>query len=332
MAVHGAAACQGCLLSIEGTDDPHLAEGGIAREVIQALSLEPKELPTKLFYDRDGSILFEQITAQDEYYPTRCEQSIMHQYSPEIAALLGQRPLIVEYGAGSSLKTRLLLDEVDMPATYVPVDISGEFLNKSSRKLSNEYSELEVIPVTADFTADFKLPARLPRHNRRVAYCPGSTIGNQKAPQAVQMLDRMARQIGKGGYVLIGIDLVKPRDTLERAYNDAAGVTAKFNLNILNHINRRLGTNFQIANFRHSAKFDEQQNCIVMKLVSKQDAEVAVNGSTFALREGEEIITERSHKYTNESFAQLAEQASLKPVQNWTDSKGWFGVHLLEHC
>ena len=318
-------------MSADPQDDPHLAKRQLAADVADARALEPKELPTKLFYDKSGSLLFEQITELKEYYLTRCEREIMHNHSAEMAEMMGPMPLILEYGSGSSLKTRLLLAELEPPATYLPVDISGEFLDKEARKLRREYPELQIMPLTADFTADFNLPRKLPRHKRRIAYCPGSTIGNQKGPQTVKMLQRMARQVGPNGYALLGIDMVKPKEPLEKAYNDAAGITARFNLNILRHINSRLDADFNVGNFSHRAYYDEEQACIVMKLVCNQASEVAVNGRTFSFSQGEEVITERSHKYTRDSFEALAEQAGLKTVKHWTDRSNWFGVHLLAH-
>lgn len=303
--------------------------GGIADEVLELFSREQKELPTKLFYDQRGSMLFEQITQLPEYYPTQCELEIMKHHSPEMARLMGDNPLILEYGSGSSLKVRLLLDEIKPPAIYIPLDISDQHLLKSGKKLMSEYPNLTIIPTVADFTTDITLPAGLPQHGSQVAYCPGSTIGNFKPDAAVNYLQSVARTVGKGGYALIGIDLVKPRDVLERAYNDSRGITAKFNLNILLHINRALGTNFDVSNFGHVAEYDEDRQCIVMKLVAREECTVSVNGTDFHLERGEEIITERSHKYTETSFRALASQASFSPIKSWTDSRGWFSVQLL---
>jgi len=298
-------------------------------EVWAGLSHPQKTLPCKYFYDERGSALFESICELPEYYPTRTELSIMETHAPAMAALLGARCLLVEYGSGSSRKTRLLLDRLQDAAGYVPIDISREALTESASALAANYPAIEVLPVCADYTEPFELPRSRLAPARRGVYFPGSTIGNFTPPQAQRFLARMARVAGPFGAVLIGVDLKKERATLERAYDDAAGVTAAFNQNLLVRINRELGGDFDLARFRHHARYDENAGRVEMHLVSSVAQTVRVAGRPFWLAAGETIHTENSYKYDLANFAALAVGAGLAVREVWTDERRRFSVQYL---
>ncbi|MBC8069499.1 MAG: L-histidine N(alpha)-methyltransferase [Deltaproteobacteria bacterium] len=309
-------------------DDAERERARFLDEVRRGLSRTHKTLPTEFLYDARGSQLFDAICELPEYYPTRTELAIMREHMPAIAAALGSGITLVEYGSGSSLKTRLLLDELSSIAAYVPVDISREHLMGAAASLRREFPGLRVEPVCADFTSAFDVP--VPRSaGRRVVYFPGSTIGNFEPEAAAGLLRQMARIAGDDGGLLVGVDLRKPVAVLEPAYNDAAGVTAAFNLNLLRRIDRELGGDFDLSRFEHRAYFDEQHGRIVMTLVSRCAQLVTVGGQRFRFAEGETIRTEYSHKYTLEGFAALAGQAGLRVEQVWTDPQQWFSVQLL---
>jgi dimethylhistidine N-methyltransferase len=298
-------------------------------DVLVGLSQTPKRLPCKYFYDRRGSMLFDAICAQPEYYLTRTEQHIMQRHSQEVAAELGPAVALIEFGSGSSIKTNYLLKHLERPATYVPVDISREHLLSTAERLQREFSDLKIQPVCADFTADFELPAACDEALRRVVYFPGSTIGNFEPTSAVRLLNRIARLCGPGGGLVVGIDLVKDPATLERAYNDAAGVTAEFNLNLLMRINRELRANLDLDAFEHVAIYDDRLQRMDIRLVSRRDQQVRVNGNTIDFREGEAIHTEYSHKYTIDRFTRLAREAGLKLRRSWSDEQRYFSVLYL---
>jgi dimethylhistidine N-methyltransferase len=305
---------------------------GVARfreEVWAGLGLPQKTLPCKYFYDARGSELFEAICDLPEYYPTRTELAIMERSAGAMADRLGERCLLVEYGSGSSRKTRLLLDRLRDPAGYVPIDISRAALSASARALGVAYPTLDVLPVCADYTAHFELP-----HPRRPAarcgvYFPGSTIGNFTPAQAQRFLAHMARVAGAGGALLIGVDLKKDRATLERAYDDAAGVTAAFNRNLLLRINRELAGDFELDRFVHRAHYDERAGRIEMHLVSERAQTVSVAGRRFSFAAGETIHTENSYKYDVVQFAALASSAGLWVREVWTDPERLFSVQYL---
>src|ERR1700736_2253685 len=298
-----------------------------AGEVIGDLSQHPKRLSPKYFYDATGSELFEQITLLPEYYPTRTELAILRDRGQAISAIVPKGAALVEFGAGATTKVRLLLSECAFDA-YVPVDISGDFLKAQADILSQDFPRLEVYPVAADFTAPFALPdpiAAMPK----VGFFPGSTLGNFEPHEACAFL-RSAREIlGNGAQMIIGVDLEKNERALYDAYNDAAGVTARFNLNVLVRINRELGGNFDLSGFRHRAIYNRERHRIEMHLISRKTQTVRVLGRSFSLRAGESIHTESSYKYSLERFTALARGSGWTPLKSWTDQDQMFSVHAL---
>jgi dimethylhistidine N-methyltransferase len=306
------------------------AQAASLKEVLRGLLSPQKELPCKLLYDEVGSDLFEQITALDEYYPTRAEMRIMRTAAPEIAARLGTRCLLVEYGSGSSTKTRIVLEHLQEPAGYVPIDISREVLQRSAERLSETFPRLRVVPVCADYTAPFELPRLVGKSARRVAYYPGSTIGNFVPNDARRFLSRIAEVCGPGGGLLIGVDLKKDPLMLHRAYNDALGITAAFNLNVLTRLNRELGANFSVEQFRHYAFYNPVFARVEMHLVSLTDQVVRVGGTSIRFERSESIWTEASYKYNLGDFARLAASAGWRVEQVWTDDRRLFSVQYLE--
>jgi dimethylhistidine N-methyltransferase len=299
-------------------------------EVLRGLSRPRKRLPCKFLYDERGSRLFERICDLEEYYPTRTEQAIMRRYAHAMAAAAGSNCLLIEYGSGSSLKTRILLDHLPSPAGYVPIDISRAHLLHSARALAVSYPHVPVLPLCGDYTLPLALPAGCDRAARRVAYFPGSTIGNFEPPQAVRFLSRVRDLCGKGGGLLIGVDLTKPPHILHAAYNDAAGVTAEFNLNLLCRINRELGADFDLGAFAHYAIYNPRPGRIEMHLVSLAQQTVRIGrDDAFRFARGEGIHTESSYKHTLEGFARLAQRAGYHVQQVWTDDRAWFSVQYL---
>ena len=289
-----------------------------------------KTLPCKYFYDATGSKLFDRICALEEYYPTRTELGILRTHAPAMATALGAELLLVEYGSGSSVKTRLLLDRLSRPVAYVPVDISREHLMETVWALRLDYPTLVVEPVCADFNAPFALP-RLPRADaRRAVYFPGSTIGNLSGAGAIALMAGVARLVGRGGAFLVGVDLRKDPRVLERAYDDAEGVTAAFNLNLLARLNRELDADFELGQFSHRATWVESASRIEMHLVSNVAQVVHLDGAEIRFGKGETICTEHSHKYSLESFARLARRAGLAVRRVWTDAAQQFSVQYLE--
>jgi len=297
--------------------------------VLQGLLDSRKELPSKYFYDEVGSQLFEQICELDEYYLTRTELSIMQANTHEIASLLGPNCLLIEYGSGSSTKVRMLLDALQDPAGYVPIDIAKEQLLHSAASLAQAYPELEVLPVCADYTSNFELPLPGKPVLRRVAYFPGSTIGNFDREPAKQFLKQIARVCQSGG-LLIGVDLKKDFNILHRAYNDSQGVTAQFNKHLLVRINQELDANFQLNQFGHYAFYNPGQSRIEMHLVSLKNQAVRIGDIEIAFKLGESIWTESSYKYTPEEFAQLAATAGFTVERVWTDPRQFFSVQYLK--
>ena len=299
-----------------------------ARDLLAGLSAHPKRLPPKHFYDATGSHLFERITALPEYYPTRTELGILADQAEEIASFISDGAALVEFGSGSSTKVRLLLEKLPRLGAYVPVDISAEFLESEAARLREEFPHLTVAPVAADFTRPFALPSSLARH-ALAGFFPGSTIGNFEPAAARDFLQMAARMLGPRAVFVVGVDLVKDRRILEAAYDDAEGVTAQFNLNVLARANRELGANFELAAFTHRAFYDAERHRIEMHLVSRRAQTVRVLGRSFALAAGESIHTENSYKYGVEAFTSLAGEAGWRSAAVFLDNDGLFSVHVL---
>jgi len=297
-------------------------------EVCASLGQNAKSLSPKFFYDEKGSQLFEAITELEEYYPTRTELALFDAYLPEIASLIGKDSCVIEYGSGSTLKIRKLLQALS-PSAYVPVDISKDYLLGTATALSEDFSELGVFPVCADFTQDMELPVQVGDLNR-VGFFPGSSIGNFEPAQAREFMRQVGTTLGSDGYFLIGVDCKKDPLVLQRAYADAAGVTAAFNLNALVHLNRELGSNFQLGNFQHMARYNEVQGCIEMFLRSLCDQRVNIAGNTFDFKVGELLHTENSYKYSPLEFLALAESADFRCLKYWLDKDEYFGLYLLQ--
>ncbi|HEX7020963.1 MAG TPA: L-histidine N(alpha)-methyltransferase [Gemmatimonadaceae bacterium] len=304
--------------------------GGVAlrHEVLRGLLSTPKTLPPKLFYDATGAALFERICTLPEYYLTRDELHILEVRAGAIAELAGPRCALVEYGSGAGVKIRLLLDALDDPAAYVPIDISGEQLASVAGDIAAEYPELRVHPVCADYTAPLVLPP-LRDVARRVAFFPGSTIGNFHPTEAAAFLHRIRRTVGDRGALVIGVDRVKSAAALNAAYDDAQGVTAAFNLNILARINRDLAADFRLDQFAHRAFFNEEASRIEMHLVSLAQQTVTVAGTRARVDRGETIWTESSYKYDRASLDQLVTSAGFSTTRLWTDPSDQFWVAFL---
>ena len=298
-------------------------------ELLRGLSRRPKSIAAKFFYDETGCQLFDEICRLDEYYLTRTEMRILREKAAEICALFGPDCRLIEFGSGSNAKTRILLDHLHAPAAYVPVDIALEHLLRSSAKLARAYPELCITPVCADFTTAFTLPDMPCPVRRTVAFFPGSTIGNLEPAEAENFFRRISLLCGRGGGLLIGVDLKKDRLTLERAYNDARGVTARFNLNLLTRINRSFGAAIRPEKFQHHAFYNEEFGRIEMHLVSLVEQTIQLNGTTFSFQEGEHVVTEHSYKYSVDEFAKLAERSGWAVKRLWTDDASLFSVHYL---
>jgi dimethylhistidine N-methyltransferase len=298
----------------------------LSDEILAGLSHSPRQLPCKFFYDEQGAHLFRQICELPEYYITRTEIKILRLHGREIAAALGPQIELIGLGTGAGTKTRILLEELDRPAVYVPIDISKEQLEKSSDRFRKMFPDLQILPVAADYLEPFELP--LPRHlsSRSVVYFPGSTIGNFEPDDACEFLSRLVDLVGEGGGLLIGVDLQKDRHLIEAAYNDSAGVTAKFNKNLLARINRELGADFNLAHWQHYAVYNQSQGRIEIYLISEIAQTVTIGDSSYQFRAGEKILTEYSYKHTIGGFTMLARQAGFEFQQVWTDDERWFGV------
>lgn len=299
-------------------------------DVLTGLSGPVKTLPCKYLYDDRGSRLFDQICDLPEYYPTRTELGILRRHVGAMADALGEECLVIEYGSGSGLKTPLLLERLRHPAGYVPVEISRDHLMASAAALGRRFPRLEVLPVWADFTGEFEVPATRRVPQRKAVFFPGSTIGNFGPADAVRLMEGVARRCGPGGGFLVGVDLRKSKAVLEPAYDDAAGVTAAFNKNLLVRINRELGADFDVDQFDHRAVFNDRDSRVEMHLVSRRRQAVHLDGATIWFAAGESICTEYSYKYSPEAFADMARAAGLRVRQVWTDEAGWFSVQYLE--
>ena len=295
-------------------------------EILDGLGQPVKQISPKFFYDDAGSKLFDAITELPEYYPTNTELGIMRDNIGEIAALVGEQASLIEFGSGSSRKTRTLLGALPRLAAYVPVDISSDHLMETAEKVKDEFPHIQVLPVVADFTQAFQLPSPDVMPVKNIVYFPGSTIGNFSSADAAELMRVMHQEAGENGALLIGVDLQKDTTILEHAYNDSAGVTAKFNLNVLRRINREFGGTFDLAGFSHRAVYNEDKGRIEMYLDSVRDQSVQLGGTTFEFAEGESINTELSHKYTLEGFAAMADAAGFRVGKVWMDAEKLFSV------
>ena len=295
-------------------------------EILEGLSRTQKSLSPKFFYDARGSKLFDDICELPEYYLTRTELAIMRAHIDDMAALVGPQASLIEFGSGSSLKTRILFDGLDRLAAYVPVDISREHLMTAAASLAADYPDIEVWPVLADFIQPFELPSPSVMPLRNIVYFPGSTIGNFSPEKAHSLLTVMHEEAGEDGALLIGVDLQKDKAVIERAYNDSAGVTAEFNLNVLSRINTEFGANFDLALFRHHALYNEEHGRIEMYLISECEQTVRIGHRSFSFEKGESILTEHSHKYTLEQFGNMAHRAGFAVDTVWTDPEALFSV------
>lgn len=300
------------------------------QEILGGLSKPQKQISPKYFYDENGSRLFDEICVQPEYYPTRTELGIMQARIDDIVDLVGPQASVIEFGSGSGLKTRLLLSHLPDLAAYVPVDISRETLGHAAESLAADFPDVEVLPVCTDFTQPFELPTPSVMPQSNLVFFPGSTIGNFAADEAQALLQVMREEAKDDGALLIGVDLVKPTEIIEPAYNDVAGVTADFNLNVLERLNREHDANFSLKAFRHNAVYDAENRRIEMRLVSLVKQRVRVAGEDFDLEHGEYIVTEHSHKYSLGQFESMAETAGFSVRAVWTDKENLFSVQYLQ--
>jgi L-histidine Nalpha-methyltransferase len=302
------------------------ATSDLLLDVIVGLSAEPRALPCKYFYDERGAALFQKICELPEYYITRTEIDILDRYRAEIASQLGSNIELIGLGTGAGTKTRILIEALNEPAAYIPVDISEKQLRKSTAFFRKIFPRLEILPVCADYLQPVVIPS--PRHKatRNVVYFPGSTIGNFEPNEALEFLRRIANVSGRGGGLLIGVDLQKDPNVIEAAYNDSAGVTAEFNLNLLAHINRDTGADFDLSRWQHRAIYNSEAGRIELYLISTTDQTVHIGDREFRFRAGEKILTEHSYKHTPEGFIELAGQAGFDFAKLWTDDARLFGV------
>ena len=301
-----------------------------AADVLNGLAATPKRLSPKYFYDDAGSLLFERITELPEYYPTRCELAILRTHAADIVKLIPPGAALVEFGSGSTKKARILLRAARELGCYVPVDICGEMVEREAAELRHDFPSLDVLPVTADFTRSFTLPQAALTAPVRVGFFPGSTIGNFEPHEAAAFLAHAARMLGSDAVLIIGVDLIKPTEVLKAAYNDKAGVTAMFNLNLLKRINRELGGTFNLDCFEHHAIYNRERNRIEMHLASLKRQKVKVAGECIDFRAGETIHTENSYKYSVESLAALARGAGWLPAGGWTDPDKYFSIQAFK--
>ena len=304
------------------------ADPAFRADVIDGFTRRPRAVPARWFYDRRGSELFEEITDLPEYYPTRTETALLKSIAPEVAALIGGGRAVVEFGSGSSVKTPILLEAV-APACYVPIDISGDFLRDSSRVLTERFPELLVLPLEGDFLQPLALPSETKWH-AKLGFFPGSTIGNMIPFSSTNLLRAMRQMLGEGAMLLIGMDRIKDTDVLERAYNDAAGVTAAFNLNLLERINRELDGTIPVDAFRHRAIWNDDRARIEMHLEATRDVDFTIERHSFSVAQGEMIHTENSHKYGPREARLLLRAGGWTPIAEWTDPEGLFALYLAE--
>ena len=299
-------------------------------DVLEGLHAIPKQLPAKYFYDAAGSRLFERITELPEYYPTRTEMRILRRHATDIAHLIPSGAALIEFGSGSSKKARILLKAAAPKlAAYVPVDICGEMIEQEAAELRIDFPQLKVLPVTADICKPFDLPREAKAAPARIGFFPGSTIGNFEPHEAAGFLRNAANILGRGAALIVGVDLIKSAEVLNAAYNDAEGVTAQFNLNLLIRINRELGGTFRLDTFEHHAFYNRERRRVEMHLASLKRQKVKVAGDTIDFRAGETIHTENSYKYSDESLAALARGVGWLPAGGWTDSRKYFSLQTF---
>ena len=315
---------------LERVDFHEIQREAFRADVLAGLTRPRKTLPSRWLYDDRGSELFEKITGLPEYYPTRTETGILRGNAAEIAAFAGSGAVLVEYGAGAGVKTEILLGALENPALYVPVDIAGDFLVTAAERIERRFPYIEIRPVVADFTSDFDLPSDLPRLPPRVAFFPGSTIGNLARPEAIALLACMRDHVGGTGRAVVGVDLKKDVGRLLAAYDDAAGVTAAFNLNLLARINRELGGDFALDGFRHEARWNETTSAVEMHLVSLKEQTVSVAGREVRFEAQETVHTEDSRKYDVAGFERLADAAGWTVERLWSDPERLFAVFGLK--
>ena len=310
---------------------PQSAEDQFAADVLAGLGTTPKRLPPKYFYDAEGSALFEAITELPEYYPTRCEMTILRDHAGDMAKLIPDGAALVEFGSGSSKKARILLGAAaDKLAAYVPVDICREMIEQEAVELRPDFPGVKVLPVTADITQMFALPGEAKAAPVRVGFFPGSTIGNFEPHEAAAFLRHAGKILGSGARLIVGVDLIKPAEVLNAAYSDAEGITAKFNLNLLVRINRELGGTFKLECFEHHAFYNRERHRVEMHLASLKRQKVKVAGETIEFRAGETIHTENSYKYSVEKLSALARGAGWRPLAVWTDARKYFSIQAFE--
>jgi dimethylhistidine N-methyltransferase len=310
-------------------DDRHPDVDDTLDTVRRGLAAKQKKLPSRLFYDERGSALFEAICEQPEYYLTRTEIAIMRDHAGDIAETLGHDVRLVEYGSGSGIKTRMLLEHLETPVAYVPVEISRTALMESVAELATRFPDVPMQPVCADFTQPLRLPVASRSPRRTVIYFPGSTIGNFETKEAIRILRQMRTEMSDGGGIIVGVDLKKDPADIEAAYNDAAGVTREFTLNMLVRLNREIGTDFDVEAFRHRARYNALAGRIETALVSTKRQDVHVGHDVFAFREDEAMQVEYSCKYSLEDFAQMASKAGLAVEKVWMDADQKFSVQYL---
>ncbi len=298
-------------------------------DVINGLSQVQKTIPCRWLYDERGSELFEDITVQPEYYPTRTETGILSQYAAEIADHVGPHATVVEYGAGASVKTRILIDALEELSTYIPIDISAEFLQTSAALLQEDYPDLNIEPVVADFLSTVDLPEKS-AEGARVGFFPGSTIGNLESSEITGFMQRAREDLGAGAQFVLGADLKKDPNILIPAYDDSAGITSEFNLNLLRRINTELDANFDVASFNHEARWNNDDARIEMHLVSEQDQSVEISGKTFDFRQDETIHTENSRKFEIDALKTLIGQCGWRMADSWVDKDSLFSVLLFK--
>jgi dimethylhistidine N-methyltransferase len=314
------------LTAMQPVSEVRQAGSDFFSDIIAGLSSDPRTLPCKYFYDELGAALFQKICELPEYYITRTEIDVLDRHRAEIAWQLGANIELIGLGTGAGTKTRILIEALEKPAAYIPVDISEKQLRKSTALFGKIFPDLEILPVCADYLQPVIMPS--PRHKaaRNVVYFPGSTIGNFEPNEALEFLQRIAKVSGQGGGLLIGVDLQKDQNVIEAAYNDSAGVTAQFNLNLLAHINRELGADFDLSQWRHRAIYTSDAGRIEMYLISATDQKVHLGDREFRFRADEKILTEHSYKHTPEGFIALAGHAGFDFVKLWTDDARLFGI------